>query len=182
MIELYFMLEEPSMKALLAELLPRVIPEGINYYLIKHEGKQDLEKSLPRKMKAIPQTARFIVLRDQDSEDCYELKQRLSSLCATGGRDDAVVRIVCHELESWFIGDLQAVEQAVGRIGLARRQEEKKYRDPDRLNNAAQELKKLVPAYQKISGARNIGQYLNVHNNRSVSFKVFIQGIFKAIA
>jgi hypothetical protein len=130
----------------------------------------------------MPQNARFIIVRDQDSEDCYNLKQRLSSICSDAGRADTVVRIVCHELESWFLGDLQAVDQAYGGATLARMQEQKKYRDPDKLNNAAQELKKLIPSYQKISGARNIGQYLNVHNNRSVSFQVFIQGIFKAIA
>lgn len=182
MMELYFMLEEPSMKVLLDELLPRIIPEEIQYYLIKHEGKQDLEKSLPRKLRALPQNARFIVLRDQDSEDCFELKARLSSLCATAGRDDTVIRIVCHELESWFLGDLQAVELAYSKGGLARLQGQRKYREPDRLNNAAQELKKLVPAYQKISGARLISRYLDVHNNRSISFRVFIEGVLKAIA
>ena len=182
MIELYFMLEEPSMRALLKGLLPRIMPEGVNYYLIVHEGKQDLEKSLPRKLKAIPQTARFIVLRDQDSDDCHLVKQRLSSLCDSAGRGETVVRIVCHELESWFLGDLQAVEQAYDRNGLARRQQQSKYRNPDNLNNAAQELQRLVPAYQKISGARDIGAYLDVHNNRSVSFNTFIQGIRKAIS
>lgn len=65
MIELYFMLEEPSIKALLSEILPRILPEGVHYYLNKHEGKQDLEKSLPRKIRAIPQYARLIVMRDQ---------------------------------------------------------------------------------------------------------------------
>lgn len=39
MIELYFMLEESSMKELLAGLLPRIIPEGVHYYLIKPHKK-----------------------------------------------------------------------------------------------------------------------------------------------
>jgi len=182
MIELYFMLEEPSMKELLAGILPQIVPEDVHYHLIKHEGKQDLEKSLPRKLKAMPQTARFIVVRDQDSEDCYDVKQRLTSICTNVGREDTVVRIVCHELESWLLGDLQAVEQAYGKRGIARKQGQKKYRNPDQLNNAAQELKKLVPSYQKISGARNISQYLDIHNNCSVSFRVFIQGIQKIIS
>ena len=69
------MLEEPSMKELLKMILPRVLPEEVQYYLIKHEGKQDLEKSLPRKLRAITQDARFIVVRDQDSADCHEVKQ-----------------------------------------------------------------------------------------------------------
>ena len=34
MMELYFMLEEPSMKELLKTILPRVLPEGVQYHLI----------------------------------------------------------------------------------------------------------------------------------------------------
>ena len=181
MIELYFMLEEPSMKELLKMILPRVLPEGVQYYLIKHEGKQDLEKSLPRKLKAITQDARFIVVRDQDSADCYEVKQRLCAICSSSGRADTVVRIACREMESWFLGDLQAVEKAYNIGGLSRRQQQRKYRNPDGLNNAAQELKRLVPTYQKISGARTIGQHMDINNNCSVSFRVFIEGVYKAI-
>lgn len=44
-------------------ILPKVLPEGVQYHLIKHEGKQDLEKSLPRKLRAITHDARFIVVR-----------------------------------------------------------------------------------------------------------------------
>lgn len=182
MIDLYFMLEETSMKVALEELLPKVIPEGISYHLIKHEGKQDLEKSLPRKIRAIGPDARFIVLRDQDSSDCHQLKQHLLSICSAAGRDDVVVRIVCHELESWFLGDLHAVENAFQIAGLARKQRQHKYRDPDRLNNAAQELQSLVPNYQKINGARRISRHLDIDQNCSTSFRVFIEGIMKVIA
>ncbi len=181
MTELYFMLEEPSMKELLKIILPRVLPEGIQYHLIKHEGKQDLEKSLPRKLKAISPDARFIVVRDQDSADCHEVKQRLCAVCSSSGRADTVVRIACHEMESWLLGDLKAVEKAYNISGLSRKQQQRKYRNPDGLNNAAQELRRLVPAYQKISGARSIGQYMDVNNNCSASFRAFIEGVHKAI-
>jgi hypothetical protein len=50
--DLVFLLEEPSMKALLDVLLPRIIPENITFKCIPHEGKQDLEKSIPKKLKA----------------------------------------------------------------------------------------------------------------------------------
>ncbi len=180
-MELYFMLEEPSMKELLKTILPRVLPEGVQYYLIKHEGKQDLEKSLPRKLKAITQDARFVVVRDQDSADCHEVKQRLCAICSSSGRADTVVRIACREMESWFLGDLQAVEKAYNIGGLSRRQQQRKYRNPDGLNNAAQELRRLVPTYQKISGARAIGQHMDINNNCSVSFRVFIEGVYKVI-
>lgn len=99
---------------------------------------------------------RFIVVRDQDSADCYEEKQRLFTICSSSERADAVVRIACHEMESWFRDDLHAMEKAYNIGGLSRRQQQRKYRNPDRLNNAAQELRRLVPTYQKISGARTL--------------------------
>lgn len=46
-----FLLEEPSMKVALEGLLPRILP-GENFRLIAHEGKQDLAKSIPRKLRA----------------------------------------------------------------------------------------------------------------------------------
>lgn len=49
---LVFLLEELSMKVFLEGLLPRVLPEHIGVQLIPHEGKSDLEKSIPRKLRA----------------------------------------------------------------------------------------------------------------------------------
>ncbi len=73
-----------------------------------------------------------------------KLKQRLKDLCQQAGKPDALIRIVCHELESWFLGDLAAVENAFNIKGLAKQQNHKKFRDPDRLANASEELGKLV--------------------------------------
>lgn len=52
MKELVFLLEEPSAKALLESLLPRLLNENIQYRCIPFEGKQDLEKQLVRKISA----------------------------------------------------------------------------------------------------------------------------------
>lgn len=147
--DLVFLLEEPSMKALLEVLLPRIIPSYVNFKCIAHRGKQDLEKSIPRKLKAWNTPAKFIIIRDQDSGDCLEIKQQLFDLCQQSGRSDVLIRIVCHELESWFLGDLAAVEKAFKlRTGkLNQKQNNTKYKNPDRLNSAKQELKKLVSNY-----------------------------------
>lgn len=48
-----FLLEEPSMKAFLLEFLPRLIPgwqHEIDFLLIPHQGKSDLDKSIPKKL------------------------------------------------------------------------------------------------------------------------------------
>ncbi|MCK9230423.1 MAG: DUF4276 family protein [Syntrophales bacterium] len=99
-----FLLEERSMKSLLDVLLPRLMP-GINFLCIPHEGKRDLEKSIPRKLRAWQEPgARFVIVRDNDGGDCHILKQRLVELC-NGPKSSAVmVRIACQELEKWLPG------------------------------------------------------------------------------
>ena len=52
MKQLVFLLEEESMKALLEILLPQILPPEVCFLCIPHEGKQDLEKSIPRKLRA----------------------------------------------------------------------------------------------------------------------------------
>ena len=145
MKELVFLLEEASMREVLKVLLPQLLPQEVEFKLIVHKGKQHLEKSISRRLRQwqIPNT-HFVVVRDQNSADCIKLKQRLKDLCQQAGKTDALIRIVCHELESWFLGDLAAVENAFNIKGLAKQQNQKKFRDPDRLANASEELGKLV--------------------------------------
>ncbi len=159
MIQLVFLLEEPSIKEVLNVVLPQVLPETTNFRLIAHEGKSDLEKSIPRKLRAWQNPAiRFVVVRDCDSADCHVVKRRLQGLCERAGRPGSLVRIVCNELESWFLGDLLAVEKAFQLKGLAGKQQKRKYRDPDRLKNAKQELKKLAPRFQALRGSRAVAR------------------------
>lgn len=66
MSRIVFLLEERSMKALLAGLLPRLFPE-LRFICIAHEGKQDLDKSITRKLRGWREAGvRFVVLRDND--------------------------------------------------------------------------------------------------------------------
>jgi uncharacterized protein YktA (UPF0223 family) len=180
--DLVFLLEERSMKELLDHLLPRIIPNHITFICIPHEGKQDLEKSIPRKLKAWGPKAKFIIVRDQDSGSCIKLKQDLLDLCKKGNREkeDVLIRIVCRELESWFLGDLLAVEKAFKKP-VAKKQNDKKYKNPDRLNSAKQELRRLIPDYQPISGSKAIAQYLDLDNNSSKSFQVFLEGLSRIV-
>ena len=179
MRELVFFLEEQSAKEMLDSFLPKLLDENICHRCICFEGKQDLEKQLKKRLRnwCNPNTD-FVVLRDQDSEDCTVVKQRLADICTEAEKPYSLVRIVCHELESWYLGDLQAVEKGLNLSGLSEQQQKSKFRSPDRLNNAKQELRKLTKnSYQPISGSREIGCYMSVENNRSHSFKVFISGI-----
>jgi len=180
-MNLVFLLEEQSMKELLDSLMPRFFP-GVKWIPVVHQGKHDLEKSIPRKLRAWQDPeSRFVIVRDQDSADCTVLKTHLTELCNYLDKGNYIVRIPCREMESWFLGDLESVEAAMCVSNLARQQNSRKFREPDRLGTPSNELKKLVPRYQKISGARSIGKHLHLKGNRSHSFNVFISGINKLL-
>ena len=51
MSRIIFLLEEYSMKVLLDGLLPRLVP-GLQFLCVPHEGKSDLEKSVPKMLRA----------------------------------------------------------------------------------------------------------------------------------
>ncbi len=179
MMQLVFFLEGPSEEALLKGLLPKFIPDHVNVRYIVFEGKQDLEKRLVKRMRGwcLPDT-RFVVLRDKDAGDCVVIKKRLQGLCHKAGQMDALIRIACHEIESWYLGDLLAVEKGLHITGIAKHQNKKKFKDPDRLANAAKELMAITQErYQKLSGSRSIGSYLALQGNKSTSFNVFVSGI-----
>ena len=76
-----FLLEEPSMKFLLDRLLPRLLPgliEGEHFQCIAHEGKSDLDRSIPRKLAAWREPGvRFVIVRDNDNAVCVEIKTRM---------------------------------------------------------------------------------------------------------
>lgn len=174
MIEhLVFFLEEPSAEDFLAGLLPTIMPPEVELHFLVFEGKQDLEKQLVRRMKHWRRpNSRFIVMRDQDSGDGPMIKQRLRDLCAEAGRPDAIVRIACRELEAFFIGDWRAVAIAFGRPALATHERSAKFRTPDALGAPSNEMKRLIPSYQKRDGARRITPHLVPERNRSNSFQV----------
>lgn len=182
MTELVFFLEEPSAKEMLKGILPKFLPDNVFVQYVVFEGKQDLEKRLPMRLKAWQApNAKFIVMRDQDNGNCVAIKQNLLDKCATSGQPDALVRIACHELETFYLGDLHAVSLAIGPASIAKSQAKAKYRDPDRLANPSEELKKLAPDYQKVSGSCAIGHLLDINTNKSKSFNALINGVKRLV-
>jgi hypothetical protein len=172
-----FLVEEPSMKYFLDELLPREFPE-LEFICLPHEGKRDLELSLPRKLRAWREPGvRFVVLRDNDGGDCRVIKQRLVELCREAGRDDALVRIVCQELEAWYVGDPMALAAAFADPTLAELAAKARFRDPDAVDQPSVALAKLIPSFQKLSGARAMGSTIDAARNSSRSFQVFLTGL-----
>jgi len=178
MSHLVFFLEEPSAREMLQGVLPKILPDALSTQFVVFEGKQDLQRRLPIRLRTWQQPdSLFVVLRDQDSGDCTAIKAGLVDQCSSAGQPTALVRIACHELESFYLGDLAAVGKAIGPESLGKHQRKAKYRDPDRLANPAQELKKIAPAYQKVSGSRAIGPHMNVEDNHSQSFNALVSGV-----
>jgi hypothetical protein len=176
MSRIVYLLEEASMQAFLETFLPRAFP-GLEFLCIPHEGKGDLEKSIPRKLRAWREPGvRFVVMRDNDGADCRAVKRRLRRLCQQGRRGDTLVRIPCQELEAWYFGDPDALAEAFGTPELRQIGRRRGFRDPDRIVNPAEALQRLVPDFQKISGARRMGGCLCARN-RSKSFQVFLDGL-----
>jgi len=179
---LVFFLEEPSAKAMLEGLLPRILPDGWMARYVVFEGKQDLNKQLQRKLRGWQQPqCLFVVLRDQDSGECQKIKAELVQQCTEAGQPQTLVRIACHELESWYLGNLKAVQQVLNVPYLARQQNNRKYRSPDKLGNPSQELLKLTAQkYQKVGTSRQLGPHM-LADNTSISFGHFLTGLRRLI-
>lgn len=180
MTKLVFLVEEPSMADLLDGLLPRLFP-ALQFLCVPHDGKQDLEKSIPRKLRAWREPGvRFVVARDQDSADCRQVKARLADLCRNAGRADVLVRVVCRELEAWYIGDpealVQAFPEARRRRRMLRELNRERYRNPDTVVRPSEAIARQIPEFQKRLGARRMAILLS-QENRSRSYQVFLGGV-----
>jgi Domain of unknown function (DUF4276) len=182
MEHLVFFLEEPSAQDFLEVVLPHILPSRITAHFVVFEGKQDLEKRLIMKLKYWQRpNSQFIVMRDQDSGDCKVIKANLKQLCIKANKPNAIVRIVCKELETFFVGDWAAIAAAYSNEKWRSNARSAKFRNPDLLGSPSAEIKRLIPNYQKRAGARIISPHLDFDKNTSASFQALIRSI-KSIA
>lgn len=181
MNRIVFLLEEYSMCVLFEGLMPRLFP-GVPYLCVSHDGKKDLEKSFPRKLKAWNEPGvRFCVIRDNDGADCRVLKQHLVELCPEDRRERCLIRIACQTLEAWCFGDPDALARAYQRPELGDIGRKAGFRDPDTISNPSGKLQEFVEEFQKVSGARALGRELT-RQNASTSFQALLAGIDRLAA
>lgn len=180
-----FLLEEESMKNVLEILLPKILPDSYklneNCFLRPHNGKSDLKNSIPKKVKVFSdfhEPTKLVILHDQDSNDCKTLKRDLIGLCKENGDCPVLIRIPCREMEAWYLGDMDAMEQAYPRFNAKLFRNKEKFRNPD-LCQASSELKKIIPTFQKGIAAKAIPKYMTIENNASESFNQFVSGLIK---
>lgn len=191
MIEVFLeiLVEEKSMEVFLRGLLPRILPEGFildhNCTVRAHNGKQDLQRKLPQTVRAYrhyPSPVILMVLQDQDSSDCRNLKQSLINLIESNNNEvNYLIRIVCRELENWYLGELDAVEQVYPDSKASRFKSRAIYRNPD-IPQGSVEMSKMTKNFSKVGCARSIGQILEVNQNTSISFQHFVSGLNRLIA
>lgn len=179
---LVFMVEEPSMARFLTDWVPRLFPD-VRMRCVTHEGKNDLKKSIPRKLRAWREPdVSFVVLIDNDSGDCLLLKQNLMDICREAGRPDTLVRIVCQELESWWLGDPDGLAECYPHAdGLRRRLNAAKYRTPDAMAKPSRELAALIPEFQKGVAAQRMAGRIDRNRSRSTSFRNFYDGLARLL-
>lgn len=174
-------LEETSAKEMLKVVAPRLLPDGWSVQFITFEGKQDLLKRLQMRLQHWQQPdSAFLVMCDQDAQDCRTLKSQIAGIVAKAGKTGASkIRIACHELENFYLGDLAAVESGLGVTGLAKLVEKRPYRQPDGITNAPDQLKKISRnLYAKCAGSRRIAPHLDLTGqNKSRSFNELLKAI-----
>jgi hypothetical protein len=193
-----FFVEEPSVEAALANLLPKMLPAHTTAQFIIFQGKPDLLNNLPARLRGyagwLPEDWRIVVLVDEDRQDCRQLKDQLEFVAqsaglvsksqAKNGRFQVLNRIAIEELEAWFLGDSAALCQVYPRLpaSLGSRQ---KFRDPDAVAGGTWETLQGIlqkhgyyPAgYPKMAAAQQISLHMDPARNRSHSFQVFLQGL-----
>jgi hypothetical protein len=204
-MHLIFFTEEQSAEAALLNIIPKIVDVNEHtFQIITHNGRNDLIKKLPAKLKAFLEAnnpdEKYIILVDRDSHNCHDIKRELENI-STGlnlatkthpnsdGTFSVVNRIAIEELESWFIGDQQAVETAFPGI---RTQffSEPRNRDPDAIKGGTCEvferLLRRAGYYKaglaKIDAARKVSEYMNPLLNKSRSFQCFVEGVQSALA
>ena len=170
-----FLVEERSMKVFLDVLLDKY--SDIIFQVVSHSGKSDLKSSIPRKLKALNGIeTMFVVLVDKDYSDCKKLKEEFVSICESVAHVNFKVRIVCHELESWYLGDLSAVDKAFG-TKLSKERNKTRYRKPDERAHPKEYLLKRINTRGQTDIARKMANAMtpeSISENRSHSFHVLL--------
>ncbi len=191
------LVEEPSARALVTALLPRIVPET-DFQVHVFRGKQDLMRKLEQRLAGYAEWLSgdygIVVLVDEDRQDCHELKRRmenaalsvgLATSSSSGGQPFQVLnRIAMEEIEAWYLGDLNAVRLAYPRVPASLDKREG-FRDPDAVpGGTAERFGKVLRdagyhrgGLAKVKAARDIAGHLEPERNRSRSFQVFVSGI-----
>lgn len=194
-MHLVLLLEEQSMENVLKALLPKLSSqEEHSWELHSYFGKKNLLKQLPKLLRAysrwIPEHYRIIIIVDQDRDDCSELKQSiLSAVYECGLQDRAIVRIVVVMLETWYLGDPNALVAVFPKLKRLHISQKAIYRQVEARPNPAEDIDRVLKSvgydgYLKVQHSIDISPHLNIDKglNRAHSFGVTIESIRSILA
>jgi len=186
----------------MANLLPTLLGADLSFNAYPHQGKQDLLKKLPSRLRGyrswIPEDWGIVVLIDADGKDCLDQKAELEDVArregfatraaSRHGRFQVLNRLAVEELEAWFFGDVDALCEAYP--GVPRTLGERAgYRDPDAIRGGTWEALERVlqraghhqGGLAKIKAAREISARMQPVRNRSRSFGAFQHGLISLV-
>lgn len=196
-----FLVEEPSVEALLREVLPHLL-RSVPFEIRVFQGKPDLLAQLPHRLRGyawFPDTWRIVVVVDRDNDDCHALKQQLEQHALAAGRFTrarrdrgcftVINRIAIEELEAWYFGDWEAVRAAYPNVA-ANVPRRAAFRNPDAIaggtweafERVLQQVGYFKGGLRKLEAACAIAPYLDPARNTSPSFKIFRDAILELAA
>ena len=190
--------EEPSAKAMLEQLMPWFLLEGDTFHCVPHRGKDQLLLELPRRLKSYANRMlyepdlRVIILMDAD-QDCRKAKQQLEKIVTESGllsRTSTpvgepfklITRLAISELEAWFLGDREAISTAYPRVHNNHFKGIPSASDGlldtwETLHRVLQKGGYYSSKYLKVEVAERIASCLDPARNTSASFRYFCAGL-----
>lgn len=189
------LLEEESAAIAVDTLLKRMLNDmSTSTWRIQYfRGKQDMFRKLPPTLRSLARANYAdwtIVMLDSDRDDCVQLKRSVIELAEAAGlihpdqptsHSRVRVRIATTELESWFLGDPEAICSAFARVS---RRDLRLNADVDSLQDAWERLERTLiqrryyaERMRKKEVARLISEHLNLSadHNTSRSFRLFLR-------
>lgn len=202
-MELNIIVEEPSAEAAIKIIAPKIVPAGTKIKVVNLNSKAQLLRKLPDRLRGYAaridngEDIKIIILIDRDGDDCIALKQQITTMVNHAGLIDkshnngqhkVVTRIVCEELEAWFLGDAAAIRSAYSSLPPIN-QTKGIFRQPDKPGRGTWEALAAFfrsnglyrNNYPKIEGARKIAAKMNINENKSKSFNHFKQGVLSLL-
>ena len=173
---LVLVVEEPSKRHFLEPFLQHwSLPPTLVVRFVVANGHSDLTKRLHTLVRSwrTPYT-RFLVLCDQDSADCVDRKGELVAQIPPSRRGDVVVRIVCTELEGWYLTDPAALDASLPgfshRVDLRRQP----LGSPDSIARPAERIARSM-SFRKRNLAQAMGARMSRDQSSSPSLNLFIR-------
>lgn len=191
---LHIFTEERSAKQFFERLMIKIFAEQnlshqeakLRFRVYSYSGKDDLKNSLKTTVPTISKQpkAKILITIDQDTKNCKSLKKELERIIAGNCHCQHKIRIICRELESWFLGDLESIRKSYSRFKPEEYRNKADFRNIDqRKSKPSDTLLKIIPELKgmqklpKVSVAETISQNLSLNNNRSHSFNATITAI-----